>query len=235
MHREMTPDPFFPPIIGSSAMTDPRLRHFTLLLLGILSLHVAAAPSAAQDRVRVGLLPFDVASVEGGTPQAAAAMAKLVRAQMISSRTLQPVLLPVPDGASLPLTEAQLAALAAEHNVALVVSGTILDASTTRGSNRIHTGSFGGAVGLGSVGGSMSKTRAEVQLHVEMANAEGRVVHNFEVEGDNTDVGVGADLWTTLGGFDVGEASWDKSPMGKALREAAEKLASEVNKNRNRR
>jgi hypothetical protein len=216
-------------------MTDPRLRRFALLLLGLLALHVAAAPSAAQDRVRVGLLPFDVASVQGGTPQAAEAMAKLVRAQMISSRTLQPVLLPVPDGASLPLTEAQIAALAAEHDVALVVSGTILDASTTRGSNRIHTGSLGGAVGLGSVGGSVSKTRAEVQLHVEMANAEGRVVHNFEVEGDNTDVGVGADLWTTLGGFDVGEASWDKSPMGKALREAAEKLASEVNKNRNRR
>lgn len=216
-------------------MTYPHPRHLAYLVLGILSLHMTVAPSAAQDRVRVGLLPFDVASVEGGTPQAAEAMAKLVRAQMISSRTLQPVLVQVPAGASLPLTEAQVAALAAEHDVALVVSGTILDASTTRGSNRIHTGSLGGAVGLGSVGGSMSKTRADVQLHVEMANTDGRVVHNFEVEGDNTDVGVGADLWTTLGGFDVGEASWDKSPMGKALREAAEKLASEVNKNRNRR
>lgn len=194
-----------------------------------------ASTAAAQDRVRVGLLPFDVASVEGGTPQAAEAMAKLVRAQMISSRTLQPVLLQVPAGARLPLTEEQLAALAAEQNVALIVSGTILDASVTRGSNRVHTGSIGSIAGIGSVGGSMSKTSAEVQLHVELANAEGRVVHNFEVEGDNTDVGVGADLWTTLGGFDVGESSWDKSPMGKALREAAEKLASEVNKNRNRR
>jgi curli biogenesis system outer membrane secretion channel CsgG len=209
-------------------------RGFRTLFAG-LAILAWASTAAAQDRVRVGLLPFDVASVEGGTPQAAESMAKLLRAQMISSRTLQPVLLQVPAGASLPLTEDQLAAIAAEQHVVLIVSGTILDASVTRGSNRIHTGSFGGAVGLGSVGGSMSKTRAEVQLHVELANTEGRVVHNFEVEGTNTDVGVGADLWTTLGGFDVGESSWDKSPMGKALREAAEKLASEVNKNRNRR
>ncbi len=217
-------------------MTDSlRRRHLARLVFGTLALHLAAGAASAQERVRVGLLPFDVASVEGGTARAAEAMAKLVRAQMISSRTLQPVLLQIPAGLKLPLTEEQLAALAVDQNVALVVAGTILDASVTRGSNRVHTGSLGGLVGLGSVGGSMSKTRAEVQLHVEMANTEGRVVHDFQVEGDNTDVGVGADLWTTLGGFDVGEASWDKSPMGKALREAAQKLASEVNKNRNRR
>lgn len=216
-------------------MTYFRLRRLTGLASGLLALYLSAGVSAAQDRVRIGLLPFDVASVQGGTPQAAESMAKLVRAQMVSSRTLQPVLLQVPADAKLPLTESQIAALAAENDVALVVSGMILDASTTRGRNRINTGSLGRAAGIGNVGGSMSKTRAEVQLYVEMANTDGRVVHNFEVEGDNTDVGVGADLWTTLGGFDVGEASWDKSPMGKALREAAEKLASEVNKNRNRR
>lgn len=216
-------------------MTYFHLRRLPALSCGLLALCLSTGVSAAQDRVRVGLLPFDVASVQGGTPQAAESMAKLVRAQMVSSRTMQPVLLQVPAGAKLPLTEAQISALATENDVALVVSGMILEASTSRDSNRIRTGSLGRVAGIGSVGGSMSKTRAEVQLYVEMANTEGRVVHNFEVEGDNTDVGVGADLWTTLGGFDVGEAGWDKSPMGKALREAAEKLASEVNKNRNRR
>jgi len=78
----------------------------------------------------------------------------------------------------------------------------------------------------------MRKTRAEVRLHVEIVNSEGATTHAFEVEGDNTDVGIGADLWTTLGGFDVGDAGWDKSPMGKALREAAEKLVNEVQKKR---
>ncbi len=208
-----------------------RLRAFCVALV----LLATTLPGAAQDRVRVGLLPFDVASVEGGTARAAESMAKLVRAQMISSRTLQPILLQIPPGATLPLTEQQVAAVAAEQDVTLVVSGTILDASVTRGSNRIHTGAIGRVAGIGSVGGSVSKTRAEVQLHVELANTEGRVVHSFQVKGDNTDMGVGADLWTVLGGFDVGEASWDKSPMGKALREASEKLTSEVNRNRNRR
>jgi hypothetical protein len=204
------------------------------LLTVVLAL--ALAPSmSAQERMRVGLLPFDVANVDGGTQQAATAMAKLVRAQMISSKTVQPVLIELPPDAKLPLPEERLAALAAEQNVRAIVAGTMLEASTTRGSNRVSTGSIPGVGGtIGNVGGSMSKTRAEVQLHVEMVNAEGRTVDTFQVEGSNTDVGVGADVWTTLGGFDVGEASWDKSPMGKALREAAQKLSNEVQKRRPR-
>jgi nucleotide-binding universal stress UspA family protein len=185
-------------------------------------------PAAAQERTRVGLIRFDVASVDGGTQQAATAMAKLVRAQMITNRALQPVLIELPAGETLPLPEERLAALAAQHQVDLIVAGTILDASTTRGSNRVSTGVIGSAIGVGSVGGSMTKTRAEVRMHVELAGPDGRTRHAFEVEGTNTDVGIGADLWTTLGSFDVGEANWDHSPMGKALREAAQKLTSEV-------
>jgi hypothetical protein len=198
------------------------------LALGAL----AAVPAAAQQRARVGLIPFDVASVDGGTRQAATAMAKLVRAQMITSRTMQPVLIELPAGETLPVPEDRLAALMAEHKVGLIIAGTILDASTTYSSNRVSTGSLGGVAGIGNVGGSVRKTRAEVLLHVEVVGAEGRTTHAFEVEGDNTDVGIGADLWTTLGGFDVGDPGWDKSPMGKALREAAEKLVNEVQKKR---
>jgi curli biogenesis system outer membrane secretion channel CsgG len=208
----------------------PRIQ---LVLCWALALGVAASTdAAAQTRARVGLIPFDVASVDGGTRQAATAMAKLVRAQMITSRTLQPVLIELPAGETLPLPEDRLASLVAAHKLDLIVAGTILDANTTRGSNRVSTGSLGGVVGVGGVGGSVTKTRAEVRLHVEVVDAEGRTTQAFEVEGDNTDVGIGADLWTTLGSFDVGEPSWDKSPMGKALREAAEKLVSDVQKRR---
>jgi curli biogenesis system outer membrane secretion channel CsgG len=207
-----------------------RIRRVLVLAVALGAL--ATVPVAAQGRARVGLIPFDVASVDGGTRQAATAMAKLVRAQMISNRTLQPVLIDLPAGETLPLPEDRLAALVAEHKVDLIVAGTILDASTSYGSNRISTGSLGGVAGIGNVGGSMRKTRAEVQLHVEVVNQQGHTTHAFEVEGDNTDVGIGADLWTTLGGFDVGDTGWDKSPMGKALREAAEKLVSEVQKKR---
>jgi hypothetical protein len=201
---------------------------FTITLAMAL---LGRGPAIAQDRLRVGIISFDVASVDGGTQQAATAMAKLVRAQMVTNRTLQPVLIDLA-GQALPLPEERLAALAAEHKVSLILAGTILEASTTRGSNRVSTGSIGSAIGVGGVGGSVTKTRAEVRLHAELVNAEGRTVHAFEVEGDNTDVGIGADLWTTLGSFDVGEASWDQSPMGKALREAAQKLTNEVAKRR---
>jgi curli biogenesis system outer membrane secretion channel CsgG len=80
------------------------------------------------------------------------------------------------------------------------------------------------------VGGSLTRTKAEVMMHVELVGRDGDVHDTFEVEGSNTDVGVGADIWTTLGSFDAGDTGWEKSPMGKALREAAQKLSAEVMK-----
>jgi curli biogenesis system outer membrane secretion channel CsgG len=185
--------------------------------------------SAAQNRVRIGLIPFDVTNVDGGTFTAANALAKLVRAQMITDKRTQPVLLELPAGAKLPLSQQQLAALIAENDVELIVAGTVLEAKTTHGSNRVSTGGFGGAIG-GAVGGSVTRTRAEVTMHVELVGKDGDVHDTFPIEESNTDVGVGADIWTALGSFDAGDTGWEKSPMGKALREAAEKLASEVMK-----
>ena len=196
-------------------------------LFSLCLLIVMAAPAGAQTRVRVGLLPFDVANVDGGTQTAATALAKLVRAEMITDKRVQPVLLEVPQGAKLPLSPKQLATLAADNDLQLIVAGTILEATQTRGSNRITTGGLGGRIGT-SVGGSMSRTRAEVKMHVELAGTDGEVSDTFEVEGTETDVGVGTDIWTAIGSFDLGDHGWDKTPMGKALREAAQKLAAET-------
>lgn len=197
-----------------------------VLLVAFTLVTLIAQPLLAQDRVRVGLLPFDVANVDGGTTAAAGALAKLVRAQMITEKRVQPILIELPSDAKLPLSPKQLAALAQEHDVHVIVAATILEAETTRGSNRVSTGGLG-RIG-GSIGGSMTRTKAEVKMHVELAGRDGDVSDTFAVEGSNTDVGVGADIWTALGGFDSGDYGWDKSPMGKALREAAEKLAVEV-------
>jgi hypothetical protein len=207
------------------------MRRLPIVLAVLLLISV---PLSAQERVRVGLLPFDVASVDGGSQQAATSMAKLVRAQMITSKVLQPVLVELPAGAKLPLPEDILAKVAADQRLSLIVAGTILEATTSRGSNRVSTGSLGAGIGVGNVGGSMSKTKAEIQLNVELINAEGFTTDSFQIEGSNTDVGVGADIWTTLGGFDLGEPNWDKSPMGKALREAAQKLTNEVTKRKSK-
>ena len=203
------------------------MRRLVILSLGLL---LVSSPTFSQERLRVGILPFDVANVDGGSRQAATTMAKLVRSQMITSKTVQPVLLEIPDGTKLPLPEKELARLASQQDVKMILAGTILEATTTHGSNRISTGSLGAKAGLGGVGGSMNKSHAAVQLNIEIVNAEGRTTDSFQVEGSNTDVGIGADLWTTLGNFDVGENGWDKSPMGKALREAATKITTEVSK-----
>ena len=196
----------------------------TVLFAFLAVLIATSAP--AQDRVRVGLLPFDIANVSGGSYTSAQALAKLVRVEMITDKRVEPVLLELPPGARLPLTAAQLSALAAENDLEMIIAGTILDAETTRGSNRVSTRGLGGRIGS-SVGTSVTRTRAAVSMHVELVK-DGQVTHAFQVEGTNTDVGVGADIWTSLGGFDVGDAGWDKSPMGKALREAAQKLAAEA-------
>lgn len=197
----------------------------TLLMAVVVVFSASGAP--AQDRTRIGLLPFDIANVGGGSYPAAQALAKLVRVEMITDTRVQPVLLDLPAGARLPLSPAQLAALATEHDLDMIVVGTILEAETTRGSNRVSTRGLGGRLGS-SVGTSVTRTRAEVSMHVELASKAGEVTHAFQVEGDNTDLGIGADIWTSLGSFDLGDADWDKSPMGKALREAARKLAAEA-------
>lgn len=200
-------------------------------MLFALAALLVTATSAAQDRVRIGLLPFDVANVDGGSHTAASALAKLVRMEMITDKRAQPVLLELPAGAQLPLSATQLATLAEENELDLIVAGTVLEATTSHSNNRASTGRLGGIIGS-SVGGRLSRTRAEVTMHVELVGKSGEVADTFQVEGDNTDVGVGADIWSALGGFDVGEAGWDKSPMGKALREAAQKLATETIKRR---
>lgn len=196
------------------------------LLLVVMTLGLATGASA-QDRLRIGLLPFDVANIDGGTHAAATALAKLVRAEMISDKRVQPVLLDVPEGAKLPLSAQQLATLAEQNDLRLIIAGTILEATTSRGSNRVSTYGLGGRIGS-SVGGSMTRTRAEVKMHVELAGKDGEVSETFQVEASNTDVGVGTDIWTAIGSFDLGDHGWDKSPMGKALREAAQKLSTET-------
>jgi hypothetical protein len=196
------------------------------LLFALLAVLVASGASG-QDRVRIGLLPFDIANVGGGTYTAAQALAKLVRVEMITDKRVQPVLLDPPSGARLPLSPSLLATLATENDLQMIIAGTMLEAETTRGRNRVSTRGLGGRLGS-SVGTSVTRTSALVRMHVELVAKDGEVTHAFQVEGDNTDVGVGADIWTSLGGFDVGDTGWDKSPMGKALREAAQKVAAEA-------
>lgn len=197
----------------------------------ILALAIAAASigavAAARPPVRVGLLPFDVTGIDGAQANAASAMAKVVRLQMLANKSLEPVLLDVPPGTKLPMAPSKAAALARDAGVDLVVGGTLLEAEVTHSSE--HAGTWLGRVGVGGVGGSVSRVKATIRMSVELLDpADAKTRDVFDVDGQKTEIGVGSDLWTVLGTFDVGDNGWQKTPMGKALQQAADKLVAEV-------
>lgn len=193
-----------------------------------LTVLLCTAASAGAQQVAVGLLPFDVVSVRGAGGEAGQNLAKLVRVEMIRARKVRPILLDLPADAKLPMDATAAGQIGKAGGAALVVAGTVIEATESHSSNRANTGGLLSGIG---VGGSVSKSTARVSLNVELIDAEtGESVKSFEVNAKNTDLGVGADFSSALGGADIGGSAWDKSPMAKALREAARKINDEVAK-----
>lgn len=191
-----------------------------------LTVLLCTAASAGAQQVAVGLLPFDVVSVRGAGGEAGQNLARLVRVEMIRARKVRPILLDLPADAKLPMDATAAGQIGKAGGAALVVAGTVIEATESHSSNRANTGGL-----LSGVGGSVSKSTARVSLNVELIDAEtGESVKSFEVNAKNTDLGVGADFSSALGGADIGGSAWDKSPMAKALREAARKINDEVAK-----
>jgi hypothetical protein len=175
----------------------------------------------------VGILPFDATNVDGWSGNAAQALAKLVRLELGKEKDVEPDLLEA--GGPLPLSTQKAAAAGKAANADVVIAGTVLEASTTHGNNGgFLPGKFGA-----SVGGNVNRTNATVSLHVDLVDpASNKIADSFAVEAHNTDVGIGGNVSTILGGFNMGDDAWDKTPLGKALREAAQKVTKEVMKRR---
>lgn len=147
---------------------------------------------------------------------------------MIRAKKVRPVLRELPAESKLPIDALDAAKIGKAGGAALVVSGTVIEAVESHSSNSANTGGLMGNLG---VGGSLSRSTARVSLNIELVDAEtGETVKNFEVSAKNTDVGLGADFSTTLGSMDLGGGAGDKTPMAKALREAARKVNEEVAK-----
>jgi curli biogenesis system outer membrane secretion channel CsgG len=190
---------------------------------------VFAVPSvaAAAGPIRAGILPFDVVNIDRATAQTGAALAKLVRIEMIKGHKLTPVLLTLPPGAEQPVTPDAAAAAGKAETAAVVIVGTVIDGTVSYSSHGANTGLIHS---LG-VGGNISRTTAHVSLHVDLVDpAKGTIVDSFDVEGKASDTGVGMDLNTALGGVNSNSDSWMNTPMGKALSQAAKKINDEVAK-----
>ena len=201
------------------------------LLTIVVACTLALIQAQAADPPTIGIVPFDVSTVQGsGGADAGRVLGTLVRVEMLKNKQIRPQLIELPTGVRPPLTPQRAAELGKSAGVDLMLLGTVLEASSSRNNNRASTSRLGGIIGS-SVGGSVTRTTAKISLHAELVeSATGRSVDTFEVEASNTDTGVGADLWSTLGNFNLGDDGWQKTPMGKALREAAQKLTTEVAK-----
>ena len=193
----------------------------TAILLGVSS---PGAFVAATEQVAVGILPFDTSAVDGASG-VGQNLAKVVRLEMIRSKQLLPRLLELPAGATMPLEPSKAAEAGRSGEVAFVIIGTVLDATVKNSSNRASAG----AGKLGRLSANVARSSANVELHIQVVeSATARLVDTFEVKGSNSDTGLATDLSSTLGTFGLGDAAWQGTPMGKAVREAAEKLTVEV-------
>ena len=200
----------------------PRLSVGVFVLLASTALAGNAPPP-----LRTGILPFDVVSVDGAADTTGAALAKLVRIEMIKGQKLTPVLLALPDGAATPVPAEQAASIGQAATVGLVVVGTVVDASVTQAS---HSANTGGLLGSAGITGTLNRSTATVSLHIDLVDpATGKVVDSFDVAGKASDTGVGTDFSTSLGEMTTGgDAPSDNTPMTKALRDAAKKVNDEV-------
>lgn len=190
----------------------------------VVALGLGSAGQPGNAPLTVGVAPFDVAAVEGATMAASDALARLVRVEMLKSKGLQPELLELPPGTRPPLASKTAAALGRKASVDLVLVGTILEAKSSHSSHGASTGRFGI-----SLGGRVNRSSANVTVHIELVNpATPGVPETFEVKGKASGTGIGADMWTALGSFTVGDAGWETTPMGKALREVAQKIVKET-------
>ena len=201
---------------------------FMRLLASIVLLLFGLASSAAAQSTRVGIMPFDVVSIDNAGQSASEALAKLVRIEMIKARKTTPELISLGESTSMPIEEARAAELGKTAKVALVIVGTVTEAELTESTKSASTGGFLSSIGIG---GNISRATATVSVHVDLVDPDaGKVVESFEVDAKNTDTGLGMDFSTSLGSMDSGGGGLDKSPMGKALQAVAKKLSDEVNK-----
>jgi curli biogenesis system outer membrane secretion channel CsgG len=197
------------------------------LFVFVLALLLLAPGAARAQTTQVGILPFDVVSVDNAGTQASTALAKLLRIEMIKARKFTPALLELGENKKMPVEIERAAEIGKTGNVALVIVGTVTNVESSSSSNSASTGGLLSSLG---VGGSIQRSTARVGLHVDLVDpATAKVVDSFEVEAKNTDSGLGLDFSSALGSIDTG-GSPDSSPMGKALQSVAKKLSDEITK-----
>src|SRR5512142_1846272 len=108
------------------------------LLVTTIAASLLVVSATAAGKLAVGIVPFDAATVVGGSAASGEVVATLLRIEMIKNVKLQPTLLPAspPNG---PIT------IPAGQKPDVVLMGTVLNADTTASSRSANTGSLLGS------------------------------------------------------------------------------------------
>ncbi len=202
-------------------------RFLTVVLVGaVLLTGVANAQTSAPAKLTVGILPLDDSTGQGLSAANAAAFAKQLRAEFLKSERLTPRLLNLPEGAALPLEPEQAAEVGRAAKTDLIIAATLLRAETKQSDKNMRgPGNIFGT----SVGGRVQSVSAEVKLQVELIRvAYGQRLATFTVEGKKTEAHLSADVNSSLGSADFGSPGFAASPLGQALQQAMQKLATQV-------
>ncbi len=202
-------------------------RRFLVSLVGaVLLASVAKGQQNAPAKLTIGILPLDDGTGQGLSAANAAALAKQLRAEFLKSERLAPRLLNLPDGTALPLEPEKAAEVGRAAKTDLVLAATLLRAETKQSDKGMRgPGSIFGT----SVGGRVQSVSAEVKLQVELIRVgDGQRLATFTVEGKKTDAHLSADINSNLGSTDFGSPGFTGSPLGQALQQAMQKLATQV-------
>jgi hypothetical protein len=200
----------------------------TLFVLGeILPLGAQEKSSLAslKYQYKVGVLPF-VDHTGSGGQETGVAIGRAVQAELAHSTDLVGRVLKLDEGTNPEDIDGQKAVeIARTRKVDVVLAGTVLEANSEESDKSVSGPSIFGQ----HVSGSTRSVKAVVTLQGDLYNvATGKVIESMRVTGRASDTKVGASVSTSLGDLSSGGASFQSSPIGKALNKAVADLVKRI-------
>jgi len=197
-------------------------------LLGAMSMAKAQEKTSLAGlkyQYKVGVLPF-VDNTGSGGQEMGTALSRAVQAEIAHSSDLVGRVLKLEEGTNPEDVDGEKAVeIARARKVDTVLIGTVLEANSEESEKSARTPSIFGQ----SVGGRARSVKATVTLQGDLYNvATGKKIESIRVTGKASDTKVGADVSTTLGDLSSGGASFQNSPIGKALHNAVSDLVKRL-------
>jgi hypothetical protein len=202
-----------------------------VLILFVLG---AILPLGAQEKgslasfkyqYKVGVLPF-VDNTGSGGQEMGVALGRAVQAEIAHSTDLVGRVLKLDEGTNPEDIDGEKAVeIARARKVDVVLIGTVLEANSEESDKSVSGPSVFGQ----HVSGSSRAVKAEVRLQGDLYNVtNGKVIESVRVTGRASETKVGANVSTSLGDLSSGGASFQSSPIGKALNKAVADLVKRI-------